>query len=147
MTLKNKIDAALNSFNDGFACSQSILSAFSEQFGLDRKLALKISDPFGAGMRGLSETCGAVTGSLMVIGLKYGRTCADDILSKDITAELVHKFIEKFKERNETIICKKLIGYDISIPEQRDHAEALGLSKTRCPKFVRDAAEILAEIL
>ena len=145
--MKNRIETATNSFNDGFACSQSILSAYSEHFGLDRELALKISDPFGAGMRGLSETCGAVTGSLMVIGLRYGRIRHNDILARDKTAERVQEFVEKFKERNGTIICKKLLGYDISIPEQNNKAEALGLFKTKCPKFVRDAAEILEQLV
>lgn len=134
---------AIKLFEDGFACSQSIFSAYCEQFGLDRELALKIADPFGAGMRGLSETCGAVTGAFMVIGLKYGRIRADDMLAKETTAIVVQEFIKKFKERNETIICKNLLGYDISIPEQSDQAEASGLFKTRCPKFIRDAAEIL----
>ncbi len=143
----NKIETAVKTFNDGFACSQSILSVYCEQFGLDRKFALKIGDPFGAGMRGLSATCGAVTGSLMVIGLKYGRISPDDIPSKDKTAQRVKEFIEKFKERNETIICKELLGYDISIPDQRDKAEELGLFTTKCPKFVGDAAEILEQLL
>jgi hypothetical protein len=39
------------------------------------------------------------------------------------------------------------LGYDISIPEQHDIAEEQGFFKTKCPVFVRDAAEILEEIL
>jgi C_GCAxxG_C_C family probable redox protein len=142
-----QIQTAAKLFDEGFACSQSILGSFCEDFGLDRKIALKLTDPFGAGMRGQSETCGTVTGALMVIGLKYGRTRADDLLAKEAAAELAQEFVKRFKERHGTIVCKALLGYDISIPEQHDIAEELGYFKTKCPNFVRDAAEILEQIL
>jgi len=143
----NKVEKAIKLFEDGFACSQAILSTYGEEFGLDKKLAFKIGDPFGAGMRGLSETCGAVTGAFMVIGLKYGRTNANNILAKEKTAELVQEFVKRFKSRHDTIVCKQLLGYDISIPQQRAKIEEQNLFKTVCPKFVRDAAEILDEII
>jgi C_GCAxxG_C_C family probable redox protein len=142
-----RIETATKLFDEGFACSQSILAAFCEDFGLDRKTALKLADPFGAGMRGLSETCGAVTGSLMIIGLKYGRTRADNLLAKEKAADLVGEFVKRFTARHGTIVCKELLGHDISIPEQHDFAEELGYFKTKCPNFVRDAAEILEQIL
>lgn len=142
-----QIESATKLFEEGFACSQSILAAFCGDCGLDRKIALKLADPFGAGMRGLSETCGAVTGSLMVIGLKYGRTRADDLLSKEKAIELVSEFLKRFTARHGTLVCKELLGHDISIPEQHDFAEAQGYFKTKCPDFVRDAAEILEQIL
>lgn len=143
----NKPETAVKFFEEGFACSQSILATFGGDFGLDRKIALKLADPFGAGMRGLSETCGAVTGSLMIIGLKYGRTQADDLPAKEKAAELVSEFVKRFTARHGTIICKELVGYDISIPEQHDLAEEQGYFETKCPNFVRDAAEILEQIL
>ncbi len=145
--MNKKVERAEKLFGDGFACSQAILSTYGEEFGLDRKLSLKLADPFGAGMRGLSETCGAVTGAFMVIGLKYGRTQADDILAKEKTAELVQEFVKRFKTRHGTIICKELLGHDIGIPEERLKVELQGLFTTACPKFVRDAADILGEIL
>ena len=67
----SKAIKAVQLFEQGFAWDPSIFSVFSEEFGLDKNLALKIGDPFGAGMRGLAETCGAVTGSLMVNGIKF----------------------------------------------------------------------------
>ena len=143
----NKIETAEKFFEEGFACSQSILAAFCENFGLDREIAIKLADPFGAGMRGQSETCGAVTGALMVIGLKHGRTRADGLLAKEKAAEVTREFVKRFKERHGTIVCKELLGHDISIPEQHDIAEELGCFKTKCPNFVRSAVEILGQIL
>ena len=143
----NKIEKAVNCFEQGFACSQSVLSTYSEQFGLAVDQAYKIGDPFGAGMRSLSETCGAVTGSFMVIGLKYGRMRADDLDAKEKTAELVQEFIKRFKERHGTIVCRELLGHDISISEQHDLAEEKGYFQTKCPNFIKDAVGILEEIL
>jgi C_GCAxxG_C_C family probable redox protein len=143
----DRIEKAVKCFEEGFACSQSILSSFCEEFGMDQKIALKIADPFGAGMRGLSETCGAVTASFMVIGLKYGRTQADDTPAKELAAERVQEFVSRFKAKHGTLICKELLGYDISIPEQHAMAEQQGLFTTKCLNFVKDAAEILEQIL
>ncbi|UCE07513.1 MAG: C_GCAxxG_C_C family protein [bacterium] len=143
----SNVEKAVKFFEDGFACSQAILSTYGEKFGLDKKLAFKIGDPFGAGMRGLSETCGAVTGAFMVIGLKYGRTQANNSLAKEKTTEFVQQFVKRFKSRHDTIVCKELLGYDVSIPEQKAQVEDQNLFQTACPKFVRNAAEILEEIL
>lgn len=145
--MKSQIETAVNLFNDGFACSQSILASYCEALGLDRTTAIKLADPFGAGMRGLSATCGAVTGAFMVIGLQHGRIRADDLAAKEKCAELVRTFVARFHARHGAIVCQELLEHDISIPEQHDKAEALGYYRTRCPQFVRSAAEILEEIL
>jgi len=143
----NNVEKAVKYFEDGFACSQSILAAYCDEYGLDRKIAFKLADPFGAGMRGLSETCGAVTGSLMVIGLKHGRIQADDIPAKEKAAELAQEFVKRFNDHHGATWCKELLGHDISIPEQHDIAKEQGFFETKCPNFVRDAAEILEDIL
>jgi C_GCAxxG_C_C family probable redox protein len=142
-----RIEHAVKLFEEGFACAQAIAATYGEKFGLYGKLALKLADPFGAGMRGLSETCGAVTASFMVIGLKYGRTRADDFRAKEQAEERVREFISRFKAKHGTLICKELLGYDISIPEQHGMAEQQGLFTTKCPDFVKDAAAILEQIL
>jgi len=114
---------------------------------LSRQTALKVSQAFGGGMGQMGETCGAVTGAFMVIGLKYGRTRADDDEAKRKTYALVKEFSEKFKARNGTIICRELLGCDLSTSEGQRIAKSEGLFSTVCPRFVQDAAEILEEIL
>ena len=54
-------DSAGAIFGEGFSCSQAVLAAYCEQFGLDKELALKIGSGFGGGMH-LDQACGAVTG-------------------------------------------------------------------------------------
>lgn len=114
---------------------------------MDREIALKIACPFGAGIARLAETCGAVTGAIMVIGLKHGRSKIEDIESKEKTYGLVREFVGKFCEKNGSIVCKELLGCDIGTTEGMKIANEKKLFITHCPKLVRDASEILEEIL
>ena len=143
----NNVEKAVSCFNEGFACSQSILSTYGEELGLNRELGLKVSGAFGGGMVNMGDTCGAVTGALMVIGLKYGRTIATDTVAKEMTYNFAEEFLEEFKQRNKTIVCKELLGCDISTPEGRAFDSENKICDKLCPKFVQDAAEILEEIL
>jgi C_GCAxxG_C_C family probable redox protein len=83
MDTHNRAQLAVSRFKDGFSCSQAVLSAFSDTYGLDLPLYLKISQPFGGGIAHLGDICGAVSEALMVIGLKYGWTKAEDIRARE----------------------------------------------------------------
>ncbi len=78
----SRIDSAVDCFTCGFSCSQAVFSTFAEKIGLDKETALRISGPFGGGMARMGDTCGAVTGAFMAIGLKYGKAKADDYAAK-----------------------------------------------------------------
>jgi C_GCAxxG_C_C family probable redox protein len=143
----NRVDTAVGCFKDTFNCSQAVLSSYCEGLGLDRKTALKLSCGFGAGMGGMGKTCGAVTGAFMVIGLKYGRAEIADAPAKEKTYKLVREFSKKFRIRNGSIVCNELLGFAISTPEGSNEARRRNIHQTCCPKFVKDAAEILEEIL
>ena len=98
-------------------------------------------------MARMGETCGAVTGAFMTIGLKYGKIKAEDEGARDKTYELVSEFAARFKDRHGSIVCRELLGYDLSNPDGLTTAREKGVFDTLCPKFVRDATEILEEIL
>ncbi|MHA2282126.1 MAG: C-GCAxxG-C-C family protein, partial [Promethearchaeota archaeon] len=101
----SRIEKAISYFADGFSCSQSILSAFGTDFGLNTELALKIATGFGGGMGRLGGTCGAVTGAIMVIGLKYGRYKIEDMESKEKTYKLVREYMDNFIKVNGSTVC------------------------------------------
>jgi C_GCAxxG_C_C family probable redox protein len=143
----NQVERATSCFEEGFSCSQSVASAYGPSLGLDRELALRVSGAFGGGMGRMGETCGAVTGALMVIGLKYGRTRPEDDEARDKTYGLAREFVDRFKSRNGSAICRELLGFDIGTPEGKKQLEERELSTIRCAKFVHDAAEIVAELL
>ena len=143
----SRVELTVSCFREGFSCSQAILSTYGTQFGLNREIALKVAEAFGGGMCHMGETCGAVTGAFMVMGLKYGRTIAGDKQSQDKTTSLVNEFVNRFKSRNTSIVCKELLGCDLSTPEGTNMAKEKNLFATICPKFVQDAAEIIEQIL
>ena len=143
--MNSKIETAAERFDKGFNCSQAVLSSFCEQFGLDYETALKIATGFGGGMH-INGTCGAVTGAVMVLGLKYGNT-GEDKQAKEKTYKKVIKFANRFSARNDSVKCYDLLGCDITTLEGVQIAREKGLFDSVCPKIVRDAAEILEEML
>jgi C_GCAxxG_C_C family probable redox protein len=145
--IKSKAEEAVAYFEKGFVCSQAVFVTYAESLGLKPEIALPIADAFGAGMGGMAETCGAVTGAFMVIGLKYGRGHAEDSEAKEKTRHLIKEFVRRFKNRHGSITCKTLLDFDISTDEGMEAANEKGLFETHCPKFVRDAAEILENLI
>jgi C_GCAxxG_C_C family probable redox protein len=143
----SKVNDADTCFKEGFACSQSVLSAFAAEFGLNREKALRVAGAFGGGMGRMGKTCGAVTGAFMVIGLKYAKLRPEDNQTREKAYELVKEFVKRFQERNGSIECRKLLGHDISTPEGYKIIYEKGLTKELCPSFVQDAVEILEQIL
>jgi C_GCAxxG_C_C family probable redox protein len=93
------------------------------------------------------QMCGAVNGALLVIGLAHGSTAADDAAGKEKTYAVTRGFWSRFKERHGSLLCRELLGVDIGTPAGREVAMRSGLFKTRCPMFVRDAAEIVEQLL
>jgi C_GCAxxG_C_C family probable redox protein len=139
----NKIQQAQSLFSAGYLCSQSILLTYAPLFGLGPDYAAKIAAPFGGGVARRGETCGAVNGAFMVLGLKFGHISADDLVSKENSYRMIEQFISLFQTRNGSIRCKELLGCDISTPEGLQLAHDSQLFTARCPKFVGDAVEIL----
>lgn len=142
-----KSEQAVRKFRKGFNCSQAVLSVYAEEFGLCRETALKIACGFGGGMGRMALTCGAVTGAFMVIGLKYGNVDANEKERKEKTYGLVREFARRFEKRNGSSICRELLGCDISEPEGLRSAKENGLFTSVCPGLVREAVEILEEMM
>jgi C_GCAxxG_C_C family probable redox protein len=123
-------------------CAQSILLSFASELNLDEMTALKISAGFGGGMA-MAETCGAVTGAYMVLGMKAqseGKTIQE---IKTETKTAVKKFNELFLAKHGSLTCKNLLGVDISTPEGSAVATEMNLFNTVCAELVGSAVEIL----
>lgn len=142
----SRVEQAVERFKDGFNCSQAVVGSYCEQFGLDCEMASKVATGFGGGMH-IGGECGAMTGGFMVLGLKYGNTDAEDKEAKVKTYEKSIEFADRFKARNGSIDCRELLGCDISTADGMKKAQEEGLFDSVCPKMVREAAEILEEML
>lgn len=135
----SEITEAVKLFEEGYVCSQAVFAAFSPDLGLEKEQALKIGACFGSGMR-KGEVCGACTGALMALGLKYGH-------SKEKSNEACKRFLDEFKNENGSYICNELLGCDIKTKEGVEFAVENRLFKEICPKMVESAAKITKEII
>ena len=81
----------------------------------------------------------------MAIGLKFGSAVPGDSPAKLRTFELIEEFVRQFEGRHGSLLCKELLGFDMSTPEGREAAKQPG-SFEACPQFVQSAVEILEEI-
>lgn len=139
-------DKANKYFSDKFHCSQAVFAAFAEELGIEEKKALKIGACFGSGMR-KGEVCGACTGALMALGLKYGQSQCDDMESRLKTNEVTDEFLKQFKKQNGSYICNELLGCDISTNEGVSFALDNHLFTEFCPKMVESAVMITEKII
>jgi C_GCAxxG_C_C family probable redox protein len=142
-----KANDAVTLFQEGFTCSQAVLSVFAEDFGLGRETALRISQGFGAGIAYTDSICGALSGAVMVIGLRYGRIRADDTAAKEKTYAVVREFLRKFKARHGSVACTGLLGYNLSDPQQVAEVKKNKVVMARCPAFVRDAVKLVEKVV
>jgi C_GCAxxG_C_C family probable redox protein len=141
----SKADEAVATFKSGCNCSQAVLSAFSEELGLDKMTVLKIASGFGGGIGHMGQTCGAVTGAVMVISLKSGLSLEKTHWSNQKVYDIIGHMADEFKKRNRSIMCKDLLGVDFSDAEAYRAARQKDVFYTVCPKFVSDAVQIVEE--
>jgi len=93
----------------GYNCAQAVVCAYCDLFGIDEKTAFMLSEGFGAGMGSMKGTCGAVSGLIMLLGLKNSSGNCEN-LTKAATYKLVKEASSKFEEKNGTLICSELKG-------------------------------------
>ena len=133
-------------FNSHIHCSQIVLMEWAEALGYDREEAARMAAPFGAGMfRG--DTCGAVTGAMIAIGMKFGHSQPGDVEGDELMKEKVAEFNRRFIEEKGTTICRDLLGFDFSISGDFEKAAMSGAIHTTCPKLVLEALNILDDIM
>lgn len=140
------IELAKKYFEQKFHCSQAVLAAFAEELGLKEEQALKLGGCFGGGMC-KGEVCGACTGALMVLGLKFGQYDITDIESRKKTNDMTVKFLDTFKKENGSYMCKDLLGCDLSTDEGKQYALNNNLFVEFCPKMVESATVIAERLL
>jgi C_GCAxxG_C_C family probable redox protein len=131
----------------GANCAQSVLGAFAGRLGLAAEDALRVATGFGAGMGRMAGACGAVTGAYMVLGLAHGMRAPEDRQAKETVYALVREMARRFRARNGSCVCRELLGVDIGTEAGMAAARAADLFKTRCTAYIRDAAEMVRDIL
>jgi C_GCAxxG_C_C family probable redox protein len=138
---------ALATFEEGFNCAQAVLSAFGPDLGLEESMSLRAAQSFGGGIAHRGELCGALSGALIALGLRYGKTEGADDASRDRTYAKAAELLTRFEERFGSCHCRTLIGYDLTDPAQYAMAKESAVFRETCPRFVTEAAALLETLL
>ena len=137
---------AVELFIKGYNCAQAVMVAFCDLTGMEDKYAAKLSSSFGAGMGGLREVCGAVSGMLAVAGILYGYDDPEDAVSKKAHYALVQELAKKFQAQTGSIICRDILKNPPTDPNPSPRTAEY--YKTRpCARMVYIAAQILDEYI
>lgn len=140
-------DRALELQKEGFSCAQSVVACLCERYGVDRVTALRFAGVFGSGIGLSTETCGVITGAMMLIGLKYGKKFPEDPNDFD-SFGVAQEFIKRFKEcHGGKFKCRELLGHDASTEEGLKNILDNNLYENVCQKMVYDGADLIFEIL
>jgi len=124
------------------SCSQAIFAGYSEHLGkVDHDTSMKIASAFSGGIARSGNVCGALTGALMALGLKYG-----DDKDENKVNEVAVKLLDEFESLHGTTICRELIDHDLITGEDVKQAFDTG-AFDNCPKFVEDVTVILDRLL
>jgi C_GCAxxG_C_C family probable redox protein len=136
-------EKAITTFRAGLNCAQAVLTAYSDELKIDNNLALSVSCGFGGGMGRLQETCGAVTGSFMVLGIFNCKKLTENKERKEVTYSMIQKFSKEFKQINGTTDCIDLLKCDLKTEEGNAYAKKNDLFGTVCEKCISDSVKIV----
>ena len=145
--MSTRTDVATTRFLSGYNCAQAVLDTFRNETGLDEDLALKIATGLGAGMGRKQEVCGAVTGGILVLGLRHGRGSRDDQAVAGATYARVRELMDRFAAKHGTCLCRELLsGYNLATEEGLRRAKADDMLNKVCRPCVQSIVEILEQM-
>ncbi|MGB9777801.1 MAG: C-GCAxxG-C-C family protein [Candidatus Bathyarchaeales archaeon] len=146
MSQKNLLcKKAVKLFLEGYNCAQSVLLTMFEFWNRENELIPKIATAFGGGIGRCGSICGALTGGVMALGIKYGTN--EPSLEKRLKAyEQARKFYKEFERRHGSVFCRELIGYDLSNPKGLEEANKAKVFEEKCAKIVGKVVETLLEL-
>jgi len=142
----NHVQKARDLFLSGCSCSQAVFGAFANEFGIDQDTALRLASSFGGGLGGMRETCGAVSGMLMVAGMKWGYSDIGDLDIKTAHYARTRALIDSFKAEHNTIVCRELLSALDELKQNPSARTAEYYKQRPCVLFVETAARLIEEM-
>ena len=148
--LEDRVQRAVELFMSGYGCCQSVVAAFADLYGFSERQALLVGAGFGGGVGRMRMMCGAVSGLVVLTGMKEGQTEGDDREGKAHCYKVVQQLLARSKEENGSLICAELLGIKGDVPMGNfvpDERNAEYYRKRPCAAKVESAARIFAQYL
>lgn len=130
-----KKELAIAYHDKKYNCAQAVAMAFADEVGADKEMLFKVCEGCGLGMGGTEGTCGAITGAVILAGLKNSDGDLDAPATKASTYQLSKEIVAQFQKKNGSTICKELKGIET------------GKVLRSCPDCIMDAVEIAEHVL
>jgi len=128
-------------------CSQAVLLTFQELLGLTDELTFKAASALCAGM-GMGKTCGALSGGIMVLGMKFGRPRIEDGVEGLFLGMLpAQKLVQRFEQQFGTTACIEIAKVDWTDAEAAMQAIVDPEFIEKCAQVVGKTAEMVAELI
>lgn len=141
-------ELAINYFKEGYNCSQSVVMAFKDVLTIDAKELCKVASPFGGGISRMRETCGAVTGMVLVLGNLIGYDTPEIGGKKHELYKNTQEILKIFENKYGSLTCRRLLNLEVKHddpkPSERDHSFFMNRP---CSELIGGAAEILENFL
>ena len=146
--IEERVEQAVQNFEAGFNCAQSVFLAYSDVFELDLEMAKRMTVSFGGGVGRMREICGTVSAMAMLAGFKYPVIDMTDQQARTRNYAIVQKMSEIFKSKHQTIICRELMPDSETQSTPAPSIRTTDYYKRRpCSKCVADAARIAGQML
>jgi C_GCAxxG_C_C family probable redox protein len=145
---KSRKETAAEKFLEGYNCAQSVLYSFCDDLHFEKNTALKIACGFGVGMGLKGKVCGAVTGGIMVMGIKFGRGEKGEPTAMYLTYTKTRELMSQFTDKHGTFICRNLIhGLELTTEEGQKQFMEKDLLNKSCILYVQSVVEILENLI
>ena len=138
-------ETAVQYFDAGNNCAEAVLRTFAADSGVEAEV-VRLATGFGGGMGRAGDVCGALSGAVMALGLRFGRLEGDDEMAKERCYAATAELRERFRAACGAIDCRDLTGLELSTEEGLRLAEERDIHNTVCRNCVREAAQIAAAI-
>ena len=133
--MSERITLANELHRKGYSCAQSVAVACSDLVDVPKEFLFRASEGFGAGMGTGDGVCGALTGGLLIAGLKNSTANLANPKSKASTMKISRTMLASFRDKCGAIICRELKGVDT------------GKMLCSCPDCIRHGVEVVEENL
>ena len=147
--IEERAKQAINNFNAGYNCAQSVFLTYSDLFDLDWETAKSMSVSFGGGMGRMRETCGTVSAMVMLAGFYCPVEDPADQEARTRNYAMVQRVGGAFREQYGTLVCRELLP--AAEAAKTDPSPSLRTAayyaKRPCSRYVATAARIAGKML
>jgi C_GCAxxG_C_C family probable redox protein len=147
LSKKETVNRAVQYAEKGFLCSEAVLLALSETQNITSEIIPRIATGFGAGISRHGEVCGALSGAVMGLGLRFGRSQVSETPQDSPPYHFGQTIVNLFAERFGKIRCRDILDLDISSDEGRKKYREQRLWESKCRELIRIATELAYDLL